>query len=157
MLTPSVLTGRPQGALEGMVSMVHFELRSGIIKCLCILSSGCARILDICCSLPGVFLWMGYTGTQFQVYDSCMRGSSSFSFSAGAAQSLVCGSAAGFAATVATYPLDIIRTVCAQHEAGASLSPRHITPQCHSLFHSTSSVCPRYSALPGAECKIRIY
>ena len=46
---------------------------------------------------------------------------------AGAASSLACGSIAGFAATVATYPLDIIRTICAHHESGALVAVPVIT------------------------------
>jgi hypothetical protein len=63
-----------------------------------------------------MFLWMGYTGIQFHVYDTCMNMHVA-SATNSASASLACGSLAGFAATVATYPLDIIRTLCAQHAA----------------------------------------
>ena len=81
--------------------------------------------LKRCCSLPAVLLWMGYTGIQFHVYDACMRSSSTYTSSGSSARSLACGSIAGLAATVFTYPLDIIRTVCAQHEAGVCLCFSH--------------------------------
>jgi hypothetical protein len=106
-------TGRAQGAVEGKVGdSVDFGF--------------CARISSSClcrtmCSLPAMLLWMGYTGIQFHVYESCLRWSSGSQPHASTASlaSLASGGIAGFAATIATYPLDITRTICAQHEAGA--------------------------------------
>lgn len=72
-------------------------------------------------SLPAMFLWMGYTGIQFHVYDTCMKKCGSAAPNSATA-SLMSGSIAGFAATTTTYPLDIMRTVCAQHRATSRLS-----------------------------------
>ncbi len=110
-----------------------------------------ALVSSAFCSFPATFLWMGYTGTQFQVYDACMRWGSGD----GAAKSLACGSMAGFAATVATYPLDIVRTVCAQHEAGAAAAARYILSHVHPPVYSASHVdlpCPALSCVAGTAC-----
>jgi hypothetical protein len=146
-------TGRTQGAVEGKV---RDSVDCGF--CAQISSSCLCRTL---CSLPAMFLWMGYTGIQFHVYESCLRWSSGSQPRASAASltSLVSGGIAGFAATIATYPLDITRTICAQHEAGAVVviafwgvcavrfAIAHLPPVQHlSIRHTLRSLVSQVSA-----------
>lgn len=134
--------GRTQGAVEGKVG--------DRIELILAFAPLFPAVDPAVCSLPAVFLWMGYTGIQFHVYESCLRWSSGSQpdASAGSLTSLASGGIAGFAATIATYPLDITRTICAQHEAGAAAALRTPTRQC-SPPPSSASFHPPHAAVAG--------
>jgi hypothetical protein len=97
-----------------------------------------------------MFLWMGYTGIQFHVYDTCMKKCGSAAPNSATA-SLMSGSIAGFAATTTTYPLDIMRTVCAQHRASASNVHAHSMPLCP----QTAPQLPASPSLKPRVCLLR--
>lgn len=76
-------------------------------------------------TVPGILLTVPYTGVQFVTLQQCNQLAQRRGFTSGnkkRASAFLCGAVAGAAATVASYPFDLLRTtLAAQGEPKACL------------------------------------